>query len=66
MKEALRYLQNAKEILARIPTEDNDYTDIKPVRETFGTTYLAILEALNEALRKKDMSRKELPKSVDA
>lgn len=23
--------------LARIPIEDNDYTDIKPVREAFGT-----------------------------
>ena len=65
MKEALRYLQNAKEILTRIPIEDDDYTDIKPVREAFGTAYLAILEAINEALLKKGMGRKELPKSVD-
>ena len=49
MKESLRYLQNAKEILARIPIEDNDYVDIKPVREAFSTAYLAILEAINEA-----------------
>lgn len=66
MKEALRYLLNAKEILARIPIEDNDYTDIKPVREAFGTVYLAILEAINGVLLKKGVSRKELPKSVDA
>ncbi len=65
MKEALRYLQNAKEILARIPIEDDDYADIKPVREAFGTAYLAILEAINEALLKKGLSRKDLPKSVD-
>jgi hypothetical protein len=66
MKEALRYLQNAKEILARIPIEDNDYTDIKPVREAFGTTYLAIMEAINDSLLKKGIGRKDLPKSVDA
>ncbi|HLE86564.1 MAG TPA: DUF5618 family protein [Candidatus Brocadiaceae bacterium] len=66
MKESLRYLQNAKEILARIPIEDNDYVDIKPVREAFSTAYLAILEAINEALLEKGVHKKELPKSVDA
>ena len=65
MKESLRYLQNAKEILARIPIEDNNYKDIKPLREAFGTAYLAILEAINEALLKKGLTKKELPKSVD-
>lgn len=65
MKEALRYLQNAKEILAKTPIEDNNYTDAKPVREAFGTAYLAILEAINEALLKKGINKKDLPKSVD-
>ncbi len=65
MKEALRYLQNAKEILAKTPIEDNEYTDVKPVREAFGTAYLAVLEAINEALLQKGFSKKELPKSVD-
>jgi len=65
MKESLRYLQNAKEILAKTPVEDNEYTDIKPVREAFGTAYLAMLEAINEALLKKGLNKKELPKSVD-
>ncbi|MCR4319214.1 MAG: DUF5618 family protein [Candidatus Brocadiaceae bacterium] len=65
MKESLRYLQNAKEILAKTPVEDNEYTDIKPVREAFGTAYLAVLEAINEALLKKGLNKKELPKSVD-
>ena len=46
--------------------EDNTYTDVKPVREAFGTAYLAILEAIDEALIKKGLSEKELPKSVDA
>lgn len=67
MKEALRYLNNAKEILKSIPVEDNTYTDIKPVREAFATAYLAILEAVNEYLiTKKGLTKKELPKSVDA
>ncbi len=66
MREALRYLNNAKEILKSVPVEDNTYTDIKPVREAFATAYLAVLEAINEYLIKKGVMKKELPKSVDA
>ncbi|MBM4332993.1 MAG: hypothetical protein FJ117_17565 [Deltaproteobacteria bacterium] len=66
MKEALRYINNAKKILKSVPIEDNTYTDVKPVRGAFGTAYLAILEAIDEALIKKGLSEKELPKSVDA
>ncbi len=65
MKEAIRYLNNAKEILKSVPVEDNTYTDVKPVREAFGTAYLAVLEAIDEALMKKGLSEKELPNSVD-
>ena len=66
MREALRYLNNAREILKEIPVENNIYIDIKPVREAFGTAYLAILEAINENLIKKGLTKKELPKSVDS
>lgn len=66
MKESLRYLSNAKELLKKSPIEDNTYIDVKPVREAFGTTYLAILEAINEALLTRGLTRKELPKSVEA
>jgi hypothetical protein len=66
MKEVLRYLNNAKEMLKAVPVEDNTYTDVKPVREAFGTAYLAVLEAINEYLLKKGLGKKELPKSVDA
>jgi len=66
MKESLRYLNNAKEMLKKASIEDNTYTDIKPIREAFGTAYLAILEAINEYLLKKGLTKKELPKSVDA
>ncbi|MBI5677612.1 MAG: DUF5618 family protein [Planctomycetes bacterium] len=67
MRETLKYLNNAKEILKSIPVADNVYTNIKPVREAFGTAYLAVLEAINEFLVvKKGLTKKELPKSVDA
>jgi len=65
MKEALRYLQNAKDTLSKVSIEKNCYVDIKPVREALGTAYLAILEAINEALLKKGLIKKDLPKSVD-
>jgi|SRR3989338_362818 len=65
MKESIRYLNNAKEILKKIPIEENVYTDVKPVREAFGTVYLAILEAINEYLiTEKGLTKKELPKLV--
>jgi len=66
MREAQRYLSNAREILKGIPVENNTYTDIKPVREAFGVAYLAVLEAINEHLNKRGLTKKELPKSVDA
>ena|SRR3989338_736169 len=67
MKESLRYLNNAKEILRSVPVEDNTYTDVKPVREALGMAYLAILEVINEYLiTKVGLTKKELPKSVDA
>lgn len=66
MREALRYLNNAKEILKSVPIENNIYMDVKPVREAFGTAYLAVLEAINESLVKKGVTKKELPKSIDA
>ena len=65
MKESLRYLNNAKEILKTVPVEDSTYTDVKPVREAMGTAYLAVLEAINEVLIKQGFTKKELPKSVE-
>ena len=67
MREALRYLDNAKKILKSVSVEGNTYTDVKPVREAFATAYLAVLEAIYEYLMKeKGLTKKELPKSVDA
>ncbi|MEO5358189.1 MAG: DUF5618 family protein [Nitrospirae bacterium YQR-1] len=64
--EALRYLANAKELLSQSPIDDNFYTDIKPVREAFSTAYLALLEAIDEALIKRGLIKKKLPKSAEA
>jgi len=66
MKEALRYLNNARGILKSVPVENGTYIDIKPVREACGTAYLSILIAIDEYLLKKGISKKELPKSVVA
>jgi len=66
MREALRYLNNAKEILKSAPVENGTYTDVKPVREACGTAYLAILMAVDEYLVKRGMSKKELLRSIDA
>jgi hypothetical protein len=65
MKEALRYLENAKAILKTASIENNTYTDGKPVQEACGTAYLAVLKAIDEYLLKKGVDEKELPQSVD-
>jgi len=65
MREAIRYLNNAKEILKSAPIEDNAYTDEKYVREACGTAYLAVLKAIDGYLLNKGLTKKELPKSVD-
>jgi len=66
MKEALRYLDNAREILKSAPLEDSTYTDIKPVRKACGTAYLAVLKSIDAYLLKKGMDEKKLPQSVDS
>lgn len=65
MKEALRYLENAKEMLKTVQVEDNTYTDVKPVQEACGTAYLAVLKAIDQYLIKKGVEERELPQSVD-
>jgi hypothetical protein len=64
MKEALRYLENAKQILKSVPVEDSIYTDIKPVQEACGIAYLAILKAIDAYLLRKGLDERELPQSV--
>jgi len=65
MKETMRYLNNAKEILKSAPIEDNAYADVKPVQEACATAYLAVLKAIDQCLLRRGLSKKELPRSVD-
>ncbi|MFZ3122491.1 MAG: DUF5618 family protein [Thermodesulfovibrionales bacterium] len=65
MREAIRYFENAKELLSKSPIEDNTYTDIKYVQEACGTAYLAILKAIDEYLIARGVDPKDLPQSVE-
>jgi hypothetical protein len=66
MKEPMRYLKNAKDILKSAPIEGRRYADVKYVQEACGTAYLAVLKAIDEYLLRRGLGKKELPKSVDA
>ena len=63
--EALRYLENAIELLSRSPIEDDTYTDVKYVQEGCGTAYLAVLKAIDGYLMERGVEQKELPQSVE-
>jgi uncharacterized protein (UPF0332 family) len=66
MREALRYLKNAEEILKKAPREGNIFADVKYVHEACETAYLAVLKAIDEYLLNRGVSKKELPRSIDA
>ncbi len=67
MKEATRYLENAKRTLRESPVVDGRYADVKYVKSACGTAYLAVLKAIDDYLLTKGIVtlKKELPKSVD-
>ncbi|MEW6667006.1 MAG: DUF5618 family protein [Thermodesulfobacteriota bacterium] len=65
MKEAQRYLKNARDILKSAPIEDDTYTDVKYVQEACGTAYLAVLKAIDEFLVGRGVEVRELPQSVE-
>ncbi len=65
MKEPLRYVANAKELLNRSPIEDNRYADDKYVKSACGVAYLGVLKAIEEHLLRKGLTKKELPKKVE-
>ena len=64
-KEALRYLQNAKETLARSPIDENRYVDDKYVKSACGIAYLGVIKAIDEYLLKRGLTKSELPKKVE-
>jgi hypothetical protein len=65
MKEPIRYIENAREILKKSPIEGNIYTDKKYVKSACGVAYLGVLEAINEYLTARGVTKKELPKKVE-
>jgi hypothetical protein len=65
MRDPLRYLENAKEILSKSPVEDNRYVDNKYVKSACGVAYLGVLKAIDELLLRKGLTKKDLPKKVD-
>lgn len=62
---AIKYLENAKELLSKSPIEGDRYEEIKYVQEACGTAYLALLKAIDEYLIGRGVDKKELPKSIE-
>ena len=65
MKEPMRYMENAKELLSKAPIEGNRYADEKYVKSACGVAYLGVLKAIEEHLIRKGLTKKELPKKVE-
>lgn len=65
MREPIRYLENAKDLLRKSPIEGNRYADEKYVKSACGVAYLGVLKAIEEHLLKKGLTKKELPKKVE-
>ncbi|MEO5674703.1 MAG: DUF5618 family protein [Chitinophagales bacterium] len=66
IKEAYRYLSNAKEILSRIPIEYGIYKDSKYVSMAAETAYIGALKAIDHyLLKKRNFNRDKLPNSYD-
>lgn len=65
MREPIRYLENAKDLLRKSPIEGNRYADEKYVKSACGVAYLGVLKAIEEHLLKKGLTKKELPKKAE-
>lgn len=63
-KEALRYIENAKEILKKSEIEENYYKDIKYVKTALGCAYLGVLKAIDDYLLSKGVPKEKLPKKA--
>lgn len=65
MREPIRYLENAKDLLRKSSIEGSRYADEKYVKSACGVAYLGVLKAIEEHLLKKGLTKKELPKKVE-
>ncbi|MBU1262550.1 DUF5618 family protein [bacterium] len=64
-REAIRYIENAKELLSKSPIENNKYSDIKYVKSACGVAYLGVLRVIDDYLLEKGVGKKETPKKVE-
>ena len=66
VKEAERYLQNARDILhEKAGKKDGLYADVKYVKMASGTAYSAALLILDEYLKQKEGDKFVKPKSIE-
>lgn len=65
LKEARRYLVNAKQTLARSHIENDIYKDAKYVKEAAGIAYLSALTAIDGYLIGKGINGDKLPASFE-
>ena len=64
-KEAIRYMDNAKEKLKKAGKEDRFYVDKKYVKTACGTAYNAVLLALDGYLLLQGIEKKKGRKDID-
>lgn len=65
IKEAYRYLANAKKTIGNSTIKYGRYSDSKYVKEGVGIAYLSAFKAIDVYLLSRGMSEKELPKSIE-
>ena len=63
--EALRYIDNANDLIKKAQKHGNYFDDAKYVRMASGTAYLGVLTAVDGYLLTKGQVKKELPKSIE-
>ena len=64
-KEAMRYIENADEILKSAGKDGRYYNDVKYVKTACGTAYSGILVALDELFNYKDVPKRRGRKTID-
>jgi hypothetical protein len=64
-KEAMRYIENAKDTLKLAGKEDNLYVDEKYIKSACGIAYLGVLKALDFLFDFKGVPKKKGRKSIE-
>lgn len=64
-EDAVRYMENAKDLLKKADKMNYQYQDIKYVKMASGTAYSGVLLALDEYLLRKEGAKFTKPKSIE-